>query len=102
MSGYAGVLLAVPGRRRRARRRDEMQRRRPSAAPQLTRQLLAFGRKQVLEPRVLDLNDVVASAAGMLRRVLGDDIELDTRSTPRLADHGRSGQLEQVARSTWR
>jgi PAS domain S-box-containing protein len=63
----------------------------------LTRQLLAFSRKQVLEPRVLDVNSVLAGAEHMLRRVLGEDIELSLLTFNRvkkvLAD---PGQLEQV------
>ena len=45
-------------------------------ASSLTRQLLAFSRKQVLQPRVLDLNSLVAQTAELLRPSLGDDIEL--------------------------
>jgi two-component system cell cycle sensor histidine kinase/response regulator CckA len=45
-------------------------------AAALTRQLLAFSRKQVLQPKVLELNRVLADLALMLRRLIGDDIEL--------------------------
>ena len=42
----------------------------------LTRQLLAFARKQTVEPRILDLNDIVAGMLKMLRRLIGEDIDL--------------------------
>ena len=47
-------------------------------AATLTQQLLAFSRKQVAEPRVISLNDVVAEAGKMLSRLIGDDIEIVT------------------------
>jgi signal transduction histidine kinase len=53
-------------------------------AATLTSQLLAFGRRQVLEPRLLDLNQVVAESAPMLSRLVGEQVELVTR-TGRLA-----------------
>ena len=63
----------------------------------LTRQLLAFSRKQVLQPKVLDLNKVVLNMEKMLRRMIGEDIELATvleKSLGRVkAD---PGQIEQV------
>jgi PAS domain S-box-containing protein len=63
----------------------------------LTRQLLAFSRKQVLEPVVLDLNAVVGELGGMLRRLIGEDVELVLQPAaglwPVKAD---PGQLEQV------
>ena len=48
-------------------------------AAELTRQLLAFSRGQVLRPSVLDLNEVIASFESMLRRVIGEDIDLRLR-----------------------
>ena len=68
-----------------------------SRAADLTHQLLAFSRRQVLQLRVIDLNTVVASVDRMLRRVIGEDIELRTVLSPSLG-HTRAdaGQLEQV------
>lgn len=63
----------------------------------LTRQLLAFSRKQILQPRVLDLNAVVAGLESMLRRLIGEDVELVTRAAPTLGPlKADIGQLEQV------
>ncbi len=66
-------------------------------AAALTRQLLAFSRSQMLAPRVLDLNSVVAGIEKMLRRLIGEEINLVTILNP---DLGRvkadPGQLEQV------
>ncbi|HEX8851011.1 MAG TPA: ATP-binding protein [Gemmatimonadaceae bacterium] len=66
-------------------------------ASHLTRQLLAFGRKQVLQPRVLDLAEVVAGIEPMLRRLIGEHIELRTEhARPAARVHADPGQLEQV------
>jgi len=66
-------------------------------AASLTRQLLAFGRRQILLPQVLDLNAIVAKMDKMLRPLLGEDVELVTVLPP---DLGRvkadPGQIEQV------
>ena len=66
-------------------------------AATLTRQLLAFSRKQVLQPRVVDLNAVVTELTTMLRRIIGEHVELRLELEPAL---GRvladPGQLEQV------
>jgi two-component system, cell cycle sensor histidine kinase and response regulator CckA len=53
-------------------------------AASLTRQLLAFSRKQVLQPKVLDLNSVVAEVSKMLRRLIGENIELSLITAPSL------------------
>ena len=66
-------------------------------AATLTRQLLAFSRKQVLQPRIVDLNAVVAELTAMLRRIIGEHVELRLDLEPGL---GRvladPGQMEQV------
>jgi CheY-like chemotaxis protein len=66
-------------------------------AASLTRQLLAFSRKQVLQPRVLQLNEVVQNMEKMLRRLIGEDIELNTLFDMKLGRvKADPGQLEQV------
>jgi PAS domain S-box-containing protein len=63
----------------------------------LTRQLLAFSRKQILQPKVLDLNTVVSDLDKMLRRLIGEDIDLLTITEPRLGQvKADPGQIEQV------
>jgi PAS domain S-box-containing protein len=66
-------------------------------AAELTRQLLAFSRKQVLQPKVLSLNDIVLDSDKMLRRLIGEDIELICILDPSLrAVEADPGQLNQV------
>lgn len=66
-------------------------------AAALTRQLLAFSRKQVLQPKVIDLNAVVANMGEMLRRLIGEDVELRTVLAPALGStKADPGQIEQV------
>jgi PAS domain S-box-containing protein len=66
-------------------------------AADLTRQLLAFSRRQVLQPRVLDLNSIVKDTERMLRRLIGEDVDLVVRQA---TDLGRikadPGQVSQV------
>ena len=63
----------------------------------LTRQLLAFSRKQILQPRAVDLNRTVGGLATMLERLLGENIELSLLTTPEPHDvYADPGQLEQV------
>ncbi|HKO15678.1 MAG TPA: ATP-binding protein [Gemmatimonadaceae bacterium] len=68
-----------------------------SRASALTRQLLAFSRRQMLQPRVLDLNALTANLEKMLRRLLREDIQLETRLAPELGYVSADpGQLEQI------
>jgi CheY-like chemotaxis protein len=63
----------------------------------LTRQLLAFSRKQVIEPTVFDLNGLLTDVRRMLERVIGEDVKIDVRpsATPAMIKADR-GQIEQV------
>jgi PAS domain S-box-containing protein len=66
-------------------------------AAELTMQLLAFSRKQVLRPKVLNLNDIVRDSDKMLRRIIGEDVELVCLLDPELrAIEADPGQLHQV------
>ena len=68
-----------------------------SRAAALTRQLLAFSRNQVLQPQVIDLNDVARGMERMLRRLIGEDIELVLDLAPHLHEvRADPGQMEQV------
>ncbi len=66
-------------------------------AAALTNQLLAFSRKQILQPRIISINDILAEMEKMLRRLIGENIQLtvklDANLAPVLAD---PGQIEQV------
>jgi len=66
-------------------------------AAQLTRQLLAFSRKQILQLVVLDLNEVVANMERLLARVIGEDVQVSVLGERDLGKiHADSGQIEQV------
>ncbi|HUL03462.1 MAG TPA: ATP-binding protein [Gemmatimonadales bacterium] len=79
--------------------RDDLEQVKQAAvrAATLTKQLLAFSRKQVMQPKVIDLNDVVGGIEEMLRRVIGEDMILETLKASNLARvQADPGQLEQV------
>jgi PAS domain S-box-containing protein len=66
-------------------------------AARLTRQLLVFSRQQVLQPEILELNTVVSHIEHMLRRLIGEDIDLITNLEPGLAQvQADAGQIEQI------
>jgi len=97
ITGYGDLLLHEIGPGHPSHRRVVEIRKAADRAASLTRQLLAFSRKQVLQLRVLDLNAVVAGIEPMLRRLIGEHIDLITA-----LDNGVGrvkadlGQMEQV------
>jgi len=97
IQGYADLLAERLPAGESLRRNAEQIQAAAQRAAALTRQLLAFSRKQILAPKVLNVNSVVAEMEKMLRRVIGEDIQLQTVSTADLwlvkADRS---QIEQV------
>ena len=97
VSGYSELLLTQLPEGDPRRESAEEIRQAGSRAAALTRQLLAFSRRQVLEPRVLDLNAVISGMERMLRRVIGEDVELTTALEPELwRSKADPGQIEQA------
>jgi signal transduction histidine kinase len=95
--GYSDIMKRNMQEGHPLRRNVEEIVRASERAASLTRQLLAFSRKQVMQPKVVDLNTVVTDLEKMLRRMIGEDVEL------RVSLHGELGnikadpvQLEQV------
>lgn len=97
ISGYSELLLQSRDLPEPERRKVEEVARAGQRAANLTRQLLAFSRKQVLQPKVLDLNALVAEMGTMFQRVIGEHIKLTTVATPGLwRVRVDPGQMEQV------
>ena len=97
ISGY--TQLALMRAERDSRAADDLRQvvEASDRAANLTHQLLAFSRKQVLQPTVLDLGDVVNGIAPMLRRIIGEQVELRLDGdTPLARIRADRGQLEQV------
>jgi PAS domain S-box-containing protein len=97
IAGYAELALGAIPAEHAARTDIEEIRRAAERAGSVTRQLLAFSRKQLFEPRLVDLNDLVGSLGRLLERLLGADIAIETSMAPDLpAIVGDPGQLEQA------
>ncbi|MBI4594217.1 MAG: PAS domain S-box protein [Candidatus Rokubacteria bacterium] len=95
--GYADLLISRLRPGESGREQLDQMRKAADSAASLTRQLLAFSRRQVLQPRVLNLNAVVGGLDSMLRRLIGEDVELVTKRAPELGDvEADPGQIEQV------
>lgn len=95
--GYSELALAELGREAPLHEALQQVREAGQRAAGLTRQLLAFSRKQVLAPVVLDLNSMVRETEKLLRRLIGEDIALTTNLDPALgrvkADPTQMGQV---------
>jgi two-component system, cell cycle sensor histidine kinase and response regulator CckA len=97
ISGYAEVMLARLEPDHVLREKAMAIQQASDRATTLTRQLLAFSRKQLLELKVVDINAIVADMERLLRPLIGENVEFITSLTPEAA-HTRAdaGQLEQV------
>lgn len=97
ITGYSDLTLRRLEQGNPFRRNIEEIKKAGDRAASLTRQLLAFSRKQVLQPKVLNLNDVVSDMDKMLHRLIGEDIELLSILDPALGYiQADPGQIEQV------
>ena len=95
--GYSDMALSQLSPHDPIREDIEEIRKAGERASNLTRQLLAFSRKQVFEPRVVDLNSLLADSGRMLARLIGEHIRFVSRLQPGLANvRADPGQLEQV------
>ena len=95
--GYSEIIEEGLGQDTKLRRNAREIKKAGQRAASLTRQLLAFSRQQVLEPKVLTLNAIVADTEKMLRRLIGEDIELTTSLAPGLGHvKADQGQIEQI------
>jgi signal transduction histidine kinase/ActR/RegA family two-component response regulator len=95
--GHASLLLAAGSLTGVSAKSAQQISQAADRAAGLTRQLLAFSRRQVLQPRQLDMNEVVANMTKMLGRILGEDIALQLNYCPQPARvQADAGMMEQV------
>jgi PAS domain S-box-containing protein len=95
--GYSDIVMDVGGLNTGGRKYLSEIKTAAQRAAGLTQQLLAFGRKQTLQPRVIQLNTVVAEMDTMLRRLVGEHIHIRTIAAPDLARvKADPGQIQQV------
>lgn len=97
IGGYSSILLNKLDHDSPFRVSVEEIKKASDRASGLTRQLLAFSRKQILQPKILDLNVVVSELDKMVRRLIGEDIDLLAITDPNLGNvKADPGQIEQV------
>ena len=97
INGHTGLLLALPDLPPRVAEQIKDISEAAKRAADLTRQLLTFSRKNVLQPQIVELNEVVNNVSKMLKRILGEDIKLEVNFAPSLpAVKADLGMMEQV------
>jgi two-component system cell cycle sensor histidine kinase/response regulator CckA len=97
IQGYGELLKRDVGPRHPGRPRLDHMLKASERAATLTRQLLAFGRRQMVEPRVLRLDAVLADSEPLLRRLAGESVEIEVRTAADLACvRADAGQIDQV------
>jgi signal transduction histidine kinase/DNA-binding LacI/PurR family transcriptional regulator len=97
INGYSELLLGRVDADDPVRQDLEQIRQAGERAADLTRRLLAFSRQQVLQPSVLNLNDVISNVEAMLEPLIGEDVELTTILAPSLSPvRADAGQIEQL------
>jgi signal transduction histidine kinase len=95
--GQGEMLAAESAEDEDGRRSVDVIRDAAERAARLTRQLLSFSRKQIMQPVMLDLNDVVKGMSSLLRRVIGEDIQVSTvLATPLGLVRADPSQIEQI------
>jgi nitrogen-specific signal transduction histidine kinase/CheY-like chemotaxis protein len=94
---YCDLVLAETSPGDQSREDIEEIQKAGNRAARLTSQLLAFSRKQIIEPTLLDLNDIVSDLREMLGRIIGEDVKIVPRLRPDVAPvKADRGQIEQV------
>jgi PAS domain S-box-containing protein len=97
IKGYSRMVLDEPWPEEKVRANVGQIDAAAERAASLTRHLLAFSRKQVLQPRVIDLNALLVNLDKMLRRLIGEDVVVETITAPDLGSvKADPGQIEQV------
>src|SRR5437763_13201681 len=97
IQGHSGLLLTSPALPRELREPVQAICLASERAANLTRQLLMFSRKSLMQPRLLDLRDVVATMSKMLERLLGAAVKLEVSTPPFIPPiRADEGMIEQV------
>ncbi len=95
--GYSDLSLETLTTDKETRKHNEQIRKAALRASELTRQLLAFSRQQVLQPKVINLNAVIENCSNMLTRIVGEDVSVEFVPERKLGNVKLdAGQLEQV------